>query len=154
MNFADRLAVARAGEGEAWLESDGRPLVALRRGGELDGRGGAGAIDLGRAVLGVRPEHVAVVPGDRSGQASAGVAGRVVDLVPEGRDLVVGLELGGGLELRSVVPSTLDLELGQTVAAVIDERYVHLFDRETGAALHHGAHARGRAAGAAEEGAG
>jgi multiple sugar transport system ATP-binding protein len=87
-------------------------------------------------VLGVRPEHVAV-----GGQA--GVAARVVDLVPEGREMVVGLELEGGIELRSIVPSTLELAIGQSVQVSIDEAYIHLFDRASGAALHHGGHSRG-----------
>jgi hypothetical protein len=63
-----------------------------------------------------------------------------VDLVPEGRELVVGLELEGGIEVRSIVASTVDLELGQAVGAAIDEAYVHLFDQDSGAAIHHGGH--------------
>ena len=66
----------------------------------------------------------------------------MVDLVPEGREQVVGLELAGGLEMRSIVPSTVDLAIGQSVGAAVDEAYVHLFDSGTGAALHHGGHSR------------
>ncbi|HEU5060647.1 MAG TPA: ABC transporter ATP-binding protein [Kofleriaceae bacterium] len=130
MNFADRLALAR-GDAGLWLESGGRRLLALSPDGELAAR------DLTSAVLGVRPEHVAV-----GLDAGRGVPARVVDLVPEGRELVVGLELEGGLEMRSIVPSTLDLAIGQAVGATIDEAYVHLFDGATGAALHHGRHSR------------
>ena len=130
MNFADDLAVKKDGD-VLWLESGGRRLVPLSPGGELAAR------DLSGSVLGVRPEHVSVAP-----DSGRGVAAKVVDLVPEGREMVVGLELEGGIEMRSIVPSTLDLAIGQAVTAAIDEAYVHLFDRATGAALHHGRHSR------------
>jgi ABC-type sugar transport system ATPase subunit len=90
-------------------------------------------------VLGVRPEHVAV-------GGAGGVAARVVDLVPEGREMVVGLELEGGIEMRSIVPSTLELVIGQSVRVAIEEAYIHLFDGANGAALHHGGHSRTGAA--------
>jgi len=131
MNFLDQLAVVGAGE-DAWLESRGRRVMRVSSGDGLAGLGG-----LASAAIGIRPEHVAVTP---AGQGA--VAARVVDLVPEGREVVVGLELEGGVELRSIVPSTLELALGQTVGAAIDERFVHLFDGQTGAALHHGGHGR------------
>ena len=130
MNFADQLALARDGEA-LWLESGGRRLMPVSPGGELAAR------DLAGAVLGVRPEHVSV-----SAAAGGGVPARVVDLVPEGREQVVGLELEGGIELRSIVSSTLDLSIDQAVRVSIDEAYAHLFDRATGAALHHGGHSR------------
>ena len=132
MNFADDLTLAKDGEA-LWIESGGRRLLPISAGGELS------VGDLAGAVLGVRPEHVAVSPAPAAGR---GVAARVVDLVPEGRELVVGLELEGGLEMRSIVPSTLDLAIGQVVSAAIDEAFVHLFDREGGAAVHHGGHSR------------
>jgi ABC-type sugar transport system ATPase subunit len=131
MNFADDLALAKDGSA-LWLESGGRRLLPVAADGELAGR------DLAGAVLGVRPEHVSVAP-----DGGRGVAAKVVDLVPEGREMVVGLELVGGIEMRSIVPSTVELAIGQAVGASIDEAYVHLFDRESGAALHHGRHSRG-----------
>jgi ABC-type sugar transport system ATPase subunit len=124
MNFADQLAIA-----DGWLGSGGVRLLRVSEGGELAAR------DLAGAVLGVRPEHVAVVP-----EAGFGVPAKVIDLVPEGREMVVGLELDGGIELRSIVSSTVALELGQAVGAAIDEAFIHLFDRETGAAAHHGSY--------------
>jgi ABC-type sugar transport system ATPase subunit len=123
MNFAEDLAVA-----DGWLTSGGRRLFQVS--GELARR------ELAGAVLGVRPEHVAVA-------AEGGVPARVIDLVPEGRELVVGVELEGGIEMRSIVPSTLDLAIGQAVRVSIDEAYIHLFDGASGAALHHGGHSRG-----------
>jgi len=124
MNFADDLAVA-----DGWLTSGGQRLFPVAPDGELAGR------DLSDAVLGVRPEHVAV-------GGETGAPARVVDLVPEGREMVVGLELEGGIEVRSIVASTLDLAIGQAVRVSIDESYIHLFDRASGAALHHGGHSR------------
>jgi len=124
MNFADELAVV-----DGWLTSGGRRLFEVAPGGELAGR------DLADAVLGVRPEHVAV-------GGEGGVAAQVVDLIPEGREMVVGLALDGGIEMRSIVPSTLELAIGQAVRVSIDEAYIHLFDRSSGAALHHGGHSR------------
>ncbi len=135
MNFADDLALAKDGSA-LWLESAGRRLLPVAGDGELAGR------DLAGAVLGVRPEHVAVAP-----DGGRGVAAKVVDLVPEGREMVVGLELAGGFELRSIVPSTVELAIGQAVGVSIDEAYVHLFDRASGAALHHGRHSRGGSGG-------
>jgi ABC-type sugar transport system ATPase subunit len=131
MNFADDLALAKDGAA-LWLESGGRRLLPVAGGGELAAR------DLSGSVLGIRPEHVSVI----AGAGGRGVPAKVVDLVPEGREIVVGLELEGGIEMRSIVPSTVDLAIGQAVGASIDEAYLHLFDRATGAALHHGRHSR------------
>lgn len=91
------------------------------------------------AVLGVRPEHVEVSTEPREG----GVPARVIDLVPHGREFLLGLDLGGELELRSIVPARLDVKLGAEVTARIDEEFVHLFDAKTGAVIHHGGHGRG-----------
>ena len=130
MNFLAGLALVRA-DGRTWLESRGQRIMPV--GGELTGH----EARLAGAVLGVRPEHVAVAMG---GADAAGVTARIIDVVPEGREVVVGLQLDGGVELRSIVPGHLDLQLGQAVGVAIDERFVHLFEGEGGAAFHHGAH--------------
>ncbi|HWM84271.1 MAG TPA: ABC transporter ATP-binding protein [Kofleriaceae bacterium] len=132
MNFLDQLALVSV-DGVAWLESRGRRVMRAAAGelARLEDK-------LAGAAIGVRPEHVAVVAADQAGAVPA----RVIDLVPEGREMLVGLELEGGVELRSIVPSTLELRLGQTVGAAIDDRFVHLFDGATGAAIHHGGHGR------------
>ncbi|HKE17175.1 MAG TPA: ABC transporter ATP-binding protein [Kofleriaceae bacterium] len=138
MNFLAELALVRA-DGRAWLESRGQRIMPA--GGELAGL----EPRLPGAVLGVRPEHVTVAMGGAD-SAPAGVPARIIDIVPEGREVVVGLQLDGGVELRSIVPGHLDLQLGQAVGIAIDERFVHLFEGQgegesgAGAALHHGAH--------------
>ena len=120
-----------------WLTSAGRRLFRVARGGALSTWQG-----LGEVVMGVRPEHVTVTEASDGGAGGGGLTAEVVDLVPEGREVVLGLLLEGGLELTSVVPATLGVRLGQTVRVAIDEDYVHLFDRATGEAVHHGGHRR------------
>jgi ABC-type sugar transport system ATPase subunit len=130
MSFLDQLGLARAGD-DTWLESRGHRVLRVEPDGAL-----ARVDGLASASVGVRPEHVAV------GEVGGGVAARVVDLVPEGRETVIGLELEGGVELRAIVPSTQELALGQAVGVSVDERFLHLFDGATGQAIHHGGHGR------------
>jgi inositol-phosphate transport system ATP-binding protein len=126
MNFFDQLAL----DGEAgWLSSQGTRLCCIDPDAPL-----AGALD--RAILGVRPEHVAVTAGEGD---RGGVAARVTDLVPEGREVIVGLEIGA-IEVRSIVPSTMDLAIGDPVTVAIDRHYLHFFAGDDGRALHHGRH--------------
>lgn len=110
--------------------------AARARAGGILGAPGAG--EGSDAVLGVRPEHVEVSAEPVEGSVPA----RVIDLVPHGREFLLGLDLGGELELRSIVPARLDVKLGADVNARIDAEYVHLFDAKTGAVLHHGGHGR------------
>lgn len=109
-------------------------VARARAGGILRSIGAGG----GDAVLGVRPEHVEVSAEPVEGSVPA----RVIDLVPHGREFLLGLDIGGELELRSIVPARLDVKLGADVNARIDEEFVHLFDAKTGAVLHHGGHGR------------
>ena len=133
MNFLAGLALA-SDAGALWLESEGRRLCRVAPDDDV------ARLDLAGAVLGVRPEHVVVDP-----DPARGVAATVIDVVPEGREIVVGLSLAGGTELVSIVPATLELGLDQAVSVGIDEAYLHFFDGATGAALHHGRHGEVRA---------
>ena len=84
----------------------------------------------GGVALGVRPEHILIAPA----AVMDGVPGRVIDVVPEGRELLVTVELDGGLELRSLVPGSMQLAPNDPVHVAIDEASIHLFDA-TGAAI-------------------
>ncbi len=124
MNLFDDVSVSADGDA-LWVESAGKRLMHVARGSRLGRRD-----DLPGASLGVRPEHILIAPA----VVMDGVPGRVTDIVPEGRELLVTVELDSGLELRSLVPGTMQLTLGDAVHVAIDESSVHLFDA-TGAAI-------------------
>ncbi len=124
MNFFDDVNLSDDGD-TAWIESAGRRLMRAARGGRLARRD-----DIRGAVLGVRPEHVLIAPA----AVMDGVPGRVTDVAPEGRELLVTVELDRGPELRSLVPGSMQLALNDAVHVAIDEASVHLFDAG-GAAL-------------------
>jgi inositol-phosphate transport system ATP-binding protein len=109
MNVVDGLSLVDDG---AWLASRGQRLARVTR---FAGR------DLAGACAGVRPEHVSIA---RDGD---GLPGRITDLVPVGRELLVTVD-AGGLELRGLVPASVDLRLDEAVRIQVDERSLHLFD--------------------------
>jgi ABC-type sugar transport system ATPase subunit len=124
MNFFDQLTLTRDELGAGWIESRGRRLLPVAPGSTL-----ARPERIEGAVLGVRPEHVRLTPVSGDG---AGAPGRVADLVPLGRELLVVIELDADLELRALVPASTALRAGDPVRAAIDEASVHLFDAASG----------------------
>jgi inositol-phosphate transport system ATP-binding protein len=108
MNFFDQLGLEREG-GEVWLASRGRRIVRLERSPGQDVQG---------FTAGVRPEHLSMTPGG---------AGRVTDLAPEGREVLVTVDLDG-VELRSLAPGSIELRQGDPVQIHIDGAALHLFD--------------------------
>ncbi|HEU4852886.1 MAG TPA: ABC transporter ATP-binding protein [Telluria sp.] len=107
--------------------------------GEIDGAGrfaaGAFAIDLPgaglpaarAAVLGVRPEHIAIVPG-------APLAGTVTLVEPMGNHQIVWIDAGGHL-VSALVHDDRAFAAGQAVAFAVDAGRASLFDAESGQRL-------------------
>ena len=82
----------------------------------------------GRTVtLGVRAEHVRLVPGDG--------AGRVTLTEPLGDETLVYFEFGGAAPLVAKVDPDSPLRPGDPVAFDFDRDWCHLFDSESGARL-------------------
>ena len=153
MTLATRIVVMRGGE----IQQIGTPAEVYERPanlfvagflgapsmnfvhGELDGHGRfrAGKVSLGvavpgqdKAVLGVRPEHIAIVEG---GPLTA----TVTLAEPMGSHQVVWLDCGGH-QLSCIVQDTRSFAAGEPVSFGIDARRACLFDPESGKALSEG----------------
>ena len=148
MTLASRIVVMRAGEvqqvgtpGEVY-ERPANLFVAGFLGapamnfieGDIDAQGGftGGALKLAlapsggaaRAVLGVRPEHIALAPGGP-------LQGRVTLVEPMGNHKVVWLDCGGK-QLSCIMQDGRAVAPDDLVAFSIDVRRVSLFDPESG----------------------
>jgi multiple sugar transport system ATP-binding protein len=113
----------------------GAPAMNFVR-GALDGGGrfsaGALALDVSAAVapagprpavLGIRPEHIAIVPG-------APLAGTVTLVEPMGNHQVVWIEAGGQL-LSAIVHDHRGFAVGQAVRFAVDASRASLFDPDS-----------------------
>ena len=80
-------------------------------------------------VLGLRPEHLQLTPGDGSGACSA-LGGRVQLVEPMGNHQVVWVERGG-LQLAALMHDAKLLQPDQAVSVSIDAGRLSLFDRQT-----------------------
>ncbi|MBZ2206296.1 ABC transporter ATP-binding protein [Massilia soli] len=148
MTLATRIVVMQGGE----VQQTGTPAEVYQRpanrfvagflgspamnfiDGDIDpnGRFGAGAMSLalgeqaeaGAAVLGVRPEHVAI-------DAHGALAGSVALVEPMGNHQVVWIDCGGHL-LSSIAPDQQHFAPGQAVSFTVDAARVSLFDPHTG----------------------
>lgn len=79
----------------------------------------------GEVVLGIRPEHLRIA-------GSGGTVRATVELVQtRGLERIVDLRAGDGVDLKSVVPAEIDLELGQIVDVVVNPDRVYVFDAGT-----------------------
>ena len=85
------------------------------------------------ATLGVRAEHVRLVPGNGAGPGAT--AGRVTLTEPLGDETLVFFEFGGAAPLVAKVDPDSPLAPGDPVAFDFDPAWCHLFDAETGARL-------------------
>jgi multiple sugar transport system ATP-binding protein len=111
----------------------GAPAMNFIRGAvDAGGRFAAGAlvVDLPAAgvgaraaVLGIRPEHIAIVPG-------APLAGTVTLVEPMGNHQVVWIDAGGQL-LSALVHDQRTFTAGETVRFEVDAARASLFDPET-----------------------
>jgi multiple sugar transport system ATP-binding protein len=150
MTLASRIVVMRAGE----IQQIGTPSEVYDRPanlfvagflgapsmnfvhGELDGHGRfrAGKLAIGvampgqcKAVLGVRPEHIAIAEGGP-------ISGTVTLAEPMGSHQVVWLDCGGH-QLSCIVQEARSFVIGATVEFGIDARRARLFDPDSGKAL-------------------
>ncbi|MFN3685391.1 ABC transporter ATP-binding protein [Salinarimonas sp.] len=114
MNFLPARVVGRA---------DGRSVrLALPSGSEISVCACTSAD--AEVTVGVRPEHVALAEPGRAG----GLPGRIVMVEQLGSDTYVYLETQGLAQPLLVrVPGERSVRIGETVAAVLDERLVHVF---------------------------
>ncbi len=97
--------------------------------------------DAGRAVLGVRPEDLSIVETDGDG-ADTFVA-TVTVTEPLGDSLLLYCEVEGDeLQVQSAPRSAI--EPGDPVTLTVDRDRLHLFDRETRAAVYHSDGTRAR----------
>jgi multiple sugar transport system ATP-binding protein len=74
-------------------------------------------------VLGVRPEHIAIMPG-------APLAGTVTLVEPMGNHQVVWID-AGGQQLSAIVHDNRALAVGEAVRFTIDAGRASLFDPDT-----------------------
>jgi multiple sugar transport system ATP-binding protein len=80
-------------------------------------------------VLGIRPEHMRITE-------SGGTFPATVEVIQtRGLERIVDLRVGDGLNLKTIVSAEIDLELGQTVQAVISPDRIYVFDARTGRRL-------------------
>jgi multiple sugar transport system ATP-binding protein len=126
MNFLD---VQVEGEGDfLYLRRDGLSLAAAPE------RRAALARYAGRQVmLGVRPEHIALLNGDAP--AGDGVPGRVEVTEQLGSELLADVAVGDASLMVSRVDPEADLARGQPVRLAFNPGRLHFFDRETEAAI-------------------
>jgi multiple sugar transport system ATP-binding protein len=106
----------------------GPDMVALESDQRLRLRCGAGALDVGAAVVaGFRPEDMQLIPA-----ASAGAIPFATDMVEElGASKLLHGQLAGA-ECIAAVPSAISLSTRATLFAQIAPESIHLFDGETG----------------------
>lgn len=82
----------------------------------------------GKAVLGVRPEHVYV--------ADTGPKAKVVNVEPSGAETYVTFTLeGSGEEVVAAERTRREVHPGETLSLGFDNDHLHLFDTETGARI-------------------
>jgi multiple sugar transport system ATP-binding protein len=89
----------------------------------LDVSAAAAPADARPAVLGIRPEHIAIVPG-------APLAGTVTLVEPMGNHQVVWIEAGGQL-LSAIVHDHRGFAVGQAVRFAVDASRASLFDPDS-----------------------
>jgi len=120
MNFLEG-EVAAGGEGDGPAFRSTRVEQPLSASTPTDVAGRA-------ATLGVRAEHVRLVPSDDGG-------GRVTLTEPLGDETLVFFEYGGAAPLVAKVDPDSPLGPGDPVAFEFDREWCHLFDAEGGARL-------------------
>jgi ABC-type sugar transport system ATPase subunit len=97
-----------------------------------------------KIVIGIRPEHVYLTPGDEKTRGTDDLTGKVFCREPRGDVDILLVQLAGALEkggqtgfiirdlLTVEVSETVPLREGDTVMIRFDEAYLHIFDAQTG----------------------
>ena len=81
-------------------------------------------------VMGFRPEHVKISLSEQPNS----VEGLVYVVEPLGRDVVVNVKIGG-IVVKILASPDLNLEPGQKIWLVFDQRKLHFFDKKSGLSL-------------------
>lgn len=76
-------------------------------------------------VLGLRPEHIAVVEGQADVQAE------ILSSLPSGMETIIAISMDG-IRLHSVVFGDIDFEVGKNVGLSFGQGVFNLFDKESG----------------------
>jgi ABC-type sugar transport system ATPase subunit len=112
---------------EAELDGDG---ASLRGGARIVLPAGRTGGQSGRRVaLGLRPEAIALTPGED------GLPARVETVEPLGQEIVAEFSAGPAGRLWARLPPDTELRAGAQVRVALDGARAHLFDPETGRAL-------------------
>jgi multiple sugar transport system ATP-binding protein len=161
MTLGDRIAVLRAGElmqcdapaalharpanafVGAFIGSPEMNLIAARRDeGHLTGPGFSFPLPgpaHGDVLVGIRPEHLAIVDANADADSSRAVfRGRAVLVESTGSEAFVHVETEAGRLVAKASPSESEdarPHEGETLGLGVDGRWVHLFDRATEARL-------------------
>jgi ABC-type sugar transport system ATPase subunit len=97
-----------------------------------------------KIVIGIRPEHVRLTPGDEKTRGTDDLTGKVFCREPRGDVDILLVQLAGALErggqpgffirdlLTVEVFETVPLREGDPVMIGFDEAYLHIFDAQTG----------------------
>ncbi|MET4633925.1 ABC transporter ATP-binding protein [Kaistia defluvii] len=130
MTLADKIVVLSAGK----IEQVGRPIDLYNKPANLFVAGfigspkmnfltGAPAEKLGATTIGIRPEHVRIVP------TGGNWEGKVSHLEKLGSDTFVYVAVEGADMVTVRIVGQEDFEVGATVGLAADETHIHRFDR-------------------------
>ncbi|MBN9024140.1 MAG: ABC transporter ATP-binding protein [Rhizobiales bacterium] len=131
MTLADTIVVLSAGR----IQQVGRPIDLYNKPANLFVAGfigspkmnfltGAAAEKLGAATIGIRPEHIRVVP------AGGEWSGKVSHLEKLGSDTFLYVAMEGADMVTVRIVGQADFEVGSTVGLEADSQHIHRFDRD------------------------
>jgi multiple sugar transport system ATP-binding protein len=131
MTLADKIVVLSAGK----IEQVGRPIDLYNKPANLFVAGfigspkmnfltGAPAEKLGATTIGIRPEHVRIMP------TGGNWEGKVSHLEKLGSDTFVYVAVEGADMVTVRIVGQEDFEVGATVGLAADETHIHRFDRD------------------------
>ena len=120
-------------------ESDGETLVADGFRYPLDAAAASAVAESRAVTLGIRPEDIVVEDRVSDGSTSAAdhaFTATVEVVEPMGDENVVHLSIADGPELIATVDGLRRIDAGTDVTATIPEDAIHVFDSDSGEALH------------------
>ncbi|WP_029076232.1 ABC transporter ATP-binding protein [Kaistia adipata] len=131
MTLADKIVVLSAGK----IEQVGRPIDLYNKPANLFVAGfigspkmnflkGASAEKLGATTIGIRPEHIRVVPAVGEWQ------GKISHLEQLGSDTFVYVAMEGAEPITVRIVGQADFEVGSTVGLEADVQHIHRFDAD------------------------
>ena len=120
-------------------ESDGETLVADGFRYPLDAAAASAVAESRAVTLGIRPEDIVVEDRVSDGSTSAAdhaFTATVEVVEPMGDENVVHLSIADGPELIATVDGLRRIDAGTDVTATVPEDAIHVFDSDSGEALH------------------